>query len=40
MYAYKSVKWVERIVFTEKQEKGYWEKFGYPSDGSIPGLES
>jgi DMSO/TMAO reductase YedYZ molybdopterin-dependent catalytic subunit len=40
MYAYKSVKWVERIVFTEKQEKGYWEKSGYPSDASIPGLES
>jgi len=38
MYAYKSVKWVERIVFTEKQEVGYWEKFGYPLDGSIPGL--
>jgi DMSO/TMAO reductase YedYZ molybdopterin-dependent catalytic subunit len=40
MYAYKSVKWVERIVFTEKQEVGYWEKLGYPMDGSIPGLES
>ena len=40
MYAYKSVKWVERIVLTEKQESGYWEKFGYPSDGSIPGLKS
>jgi len=40
MYAYKSVKWVERIVLTEKQEVGYWEKFGYLSDGSIPGLES
>jgi DMSO/TMAO reductase YedYZ molybdopterin-dependent catalytic subunit len=40
MYAYKSVKWVERIVFTEKQEKGYWEKSGYPVDGSIRGLES
>jgi DMSO/TMAO reductase YedYZ molybdopterin-dependent catalytic subunit len=39
MYAYKSVKWVERIIFTEKQEKGYWEKSGYPVDGSIPGLE-
>jgi DMSO/TMAO reductase YedYZ molybdopterin-dependent catalytic subunit len=39
MYAYKGVKWVERIVFTEKQETGYWEKFGYPSDGSIPGLK-
>jgi DMSO/TMAO reductase YedYZ molybdopterin-dependent catalytic subunit len=40
MYGYKGVKWVERIVFTEKQEAGYWEKFGYPLDGSIPGLES
>ena len=36
MYAYKGVKWVERIVFTEKQEVGYWEKGGYPLDGSIP----
>jgi DMSO/TMAO reductase YedYZ molybdopterin-dependent catalytic subunit len=35
MYAYKGVKWVERIVFTEKQEVGYWEKLGYPVDGSI-----
>ena len=40
MYGYKGVKWVERIVFTEKQETGYWEKFGYPVDGSIPGLKS
>jgi len=40
MYGYKSVKWVERIVLTEKQEVGYWERFGYLSDGSIPGLES
>jgi DMSO/TMAO reductase YedYZ molybdopterin-dependent catalytic subunit len=40
MYAYKSVKWVERIVFTEKQELGYWEKAGYSPDGSIPGLKS
>jgi len=38
MYAYKSVKWVERIVFTEKQDVGYWEKAGYSLDGSIPGL--
>jgi len=37
MYAYKGVKWVERIVFTEKQEVGYWERGGYPVDGSIPG---
>ena len=40
MYGYKGVKWVERIVFTEKQEVGYWENFGYPVDGSIPGLKS
>jgi DMSO/TMAO reductase YedYZ molybdopterin-dependent catalytic subunit len=39
MYAYKGVKWVERIVFGEKQEIGYWEKSGYPVDGSIPGLK-
>ncbi len=38
MYAYKGVKWVERIVFTEKQEIGYWEERGYSPDGSIPGL--
>jgi len=38
MYAYKGVKWVERIVLTEKQEVGYWERGGYPVDGSIPGL--
>ncbi len=39
MYAYKGVKWVERIVFTEKQDIGYWEENGYPVDGSIPGLQ-
>jgi DMSO/TMAO reductase YedYZ molybdopterin-dependent catalytic subunit len=40
MYAYKGVKWVERIVFTEEQEVGYWEQNGYSVDGSIPGLKS
>ncbi len=40
MYAYKGVKWVEKIVFTEKQEAGYWEHRGYSVDGSIPGLKS
>ncbi|HXX36040.1 MAG TPA: molybdopterin-dependent oxidoreductase [Thermodesulfobacteriota bacterium] len=39
MYAYKGVKWVEKIVFTEKQEIGYWEQGGYPVDGVIPGLK-
>jgi DMSO/TMAO reductase YedYZ molybdopterin-dependent catalytic subunit len=37
MYAYKGVKWVERIVLTEKQEAGYWEQRGYPVDGSYQG---
>jgi len=40
MYGYKGVKWVERIVFTEKQEIGYWEQRGYSVDGSISGLKS
>ncbi len=39
MYAYKGAKWVERIVFTETQEVGFWEQRGYPVDGSIPGLK-
>jgi DMSO/TMAO reductase YedYZ molybdopterin-dependent catalytic subunit len=38
MYAYKGVKWVERIVFTETQEVGYWEQRGYSVDGAISGL--
>ena len=29
LYAYKSAKWVRKIVFTEKQEIGYWEARGY-----------
>ena len=40
MYAYKGAKWVEKIVFTETQEVGYWEQRGYSADGSIPGLKS
>ena len=28
-YAYKSAKWVRRVVFTEKQEIGFWEERGY-----------
>ena len=40
MYAYKGVKWVERIVFAEGQKVGDWEKGGYPVDGSILGLGS
>jgi len=40
MYGYKGVKWVERIVFTERQEAGYWEQRGYSVDGAISGLGS
>jgi DMSO/TMAO reductase YedYZ molybdopterin-dependent catalytic subunit len=39
MYAYKGVKWVEKMVFTEEQEVGYWEQSGYSVDGSIPGIK-
>jgi DMSO/TMAO reductase YedYZ molybdopterin-dependent catalytic subunit len=38
MYGYKGVKWVEKIVFTETQEIGYWEHRGYSPDGSVRGL--
>ena len=37
-YAYKSAKWVRRIVFTEEKELGYWEKRGY-SDSADPWKE-
>jgi DMSO/TMAO reductase YedYZ molybdopterin-dependent catalytic subunit len=35
MYGYKGVKWVERITLEENQHVGYWERNGYPVDGSI-----
>lgn len=28
-YAYKSAKWVRKVVFTEEQELGFWEQRGY-----------
>ena len=28
-YAYKSAKWVRRVVFTAEQELGFWEQRGY-----------
>ncbi len=37
-YAYKSAKWVRRIVFTEEQELGFWEQRGY-SNGADPWKE-
>ncbi|HWQ96110.1 MAG TPA: molybdopterin-dependent oxidoreductase [Candidatus Methylomirabilis sp.] len=33
MFGYKNVKWVNRITLTGEQDTGYWERFGYKSDG-------
>jgi DMSO/TMAO reductase YedYZ molybdopterin-dependent catalytic subunit len=35
--AYKSVKWLRRIRFTNEEELGYWEIRGYPPEAEIPG---
>ncbi len=35
MYGYKSVKWVDRIVVTDKGVTGTWERYGYPSNAWI-----
>ncbi|UCD92540.1 MAG: sulfite oxidase-like oxidoreductase [Methanobacteriota archaeon] len=37
-YAYKSAKWVRKVVFTEEKELGFWEKRGY-SDSADPWKE-
>lgn len=37
-YAYKSAKWVRKIVFTKEKELGFWEKRGY-SDSADPWKE-
>jgi DMSO/TMAO reductase YedYZ molybdopterin-dependent catalytic subunit len=37
-YAYKSAMWLERILFTDTPELGYWEKKGY-SDTADPWKE-
>lgn len=36
LFAYKSAKWVDRIVFTDVEEAGYWEQRGYPADAEVP----
>ena len=36
-YGYKYVKWVGRVVVTDQPHVGYWEKFGYQEDATIPG---
>lgn len=35
MYGYKSVKWVQRIVVTDRITDGYWEQRGYDRDAYI-----
>lgn len=37
-YAYKSAKWVRKLVFTREKELGFWEKRGY-SDSADPWKE-
>jgi len=38
MYAYKSVKWLERIELTDAGHIGYWQERGYDVDAWIPGV--
>ncbi|UOQ84857.1 molybdopterin-dependent oxidoreductase [Gracilibacillus salinarum] len=35
MYAYKSVKWLNRIELIEEEHVGYWEKRGYSTDAWV-----
>jgi sulfoxide reductase catalytic subunit YedY len=35
MYAYKSVKWLERIELIDKDHIGYWEERGYDTDAWV-----
>lgn len=37
MYAYKSVKWLNRIELINKDHVGYWEQRGYDKDAWLPG---
>jgi len=39
MYFYKSAKWLSGIEVTADVEQGYWEDYGYPVDGWLPGEE-
>jgi DMSO/TMAO reductase YedYZ molybdopterin-dependent catalytic subunit len=40
MYFYKSAKWLSGITVTDRVIPGYWEEYGYPVDGWLPGEES
>jgi len=35
MYAYKSVKWLNRIELIDHEHTGYWEKRGYDKDAWV-----
>lgn len=35
MYGYKSIKWVNRIEFTDTRPEGTWEKYGYAANAYI-----
>ncbi len=37
MYGYKGVKWLERIVVTDRVEDGFWEQRGYDRDAWVGG---
>lgn len=38
MYAYKSVKWLNRIELIEKEHVGYWEKRGYDKNAWVESI--
>lgn len=37
MYGYKGVKWLEKIVVTDRVDDGYWEQRGYDRDAWVGG---
>ncbi|WP_019915152.1 molybdopterin-dependent oxidoreductase [Paenibacillus sp. HW567] len=39
MYAYKSVKWLNRIELIEEDHVGYWEERGYDKDAWLPNAQ-
>lgn len=39
MYAYKSVKWLNRIELIAEDHVGYWEQRGYDKDAWLPGAK-
>lgn len=39
MYAYKSVKWLNRIELINEDYVGYWEQRGYDKDAWLPGAK-